>query len=49
MEWLFLIKRRINVIGDYEPEQFNMQLSLLDDSPERISRNELIERIESEL
>lgn len=39
----------LSIIGDYEPEQFNMQLSLLDDSPERISRNELIERIESEL
>lgn len=39
----------LSIIGEYDPEQFNVQLSLLDDSVELISRNELIERITSEL
>lgn len=39
----------LSIIGEYEPEQFNVQFSLLDYSVEHISRDELIERIVSGL
>lgn len=39
----------LSIIGEYEPEQFNIQMSLLDDPVEHISRDDLIERIKTEL
>lgn len=39
----------LTIIGEYKPEQFSTQMSPLDDSIEHISRDDLVERIKTEL
>lgn len=39
----------LTIIGEYKPEQFSMQMPPLDDPIEHISRDDLVERIKTEL